>query len=179
MRGGIAQYNALLCRELARQGHEVAVYSFTRQYPSMLFPGKTQMEEGADPAPVDARAMVDSIGPLSWLRSANAIARTRPDVLMFKYWMPFFAPAFGTIARRVKGSVPGCKVVLICDNVIPHERRALDAPLTRYMLNAADAFVVMSISFTWVHNCTAKNPELPNHQGLSRKMALKSAGTSA
>jgi glycosyltransferase involved in cell wall biosynthesis len=146
MRGGIAQYNALLCRELARQGHEVAVYSFTRQYPAILFPGKTQIEEGADPAPVDARAMVDSIGPLSWLKAANAIARTKPDVLMFKYWMPFFAPAFGTIARRVKARVPGCKVVLICDNVIPHEHRPFDTALTRYMLNAADAFVVMSKS---------------------------------
>ena len=144
MRGGIAQYNALLCRELSRQGHEVTVYSFTRQYPATLFPGKTQMEEGADPAPVDARAMVDSIGPLSWWKAANAIARTRPDVLMFKYWMPFFAPAFGTIARRVKARVPDCKVILICDNIVPHEHRPFDAALTRYMLRTTDAFVVMS-----------------------------------
>ncbi len=146
MRGGIAQYNALLCRELAREGHDVSFFSFTRQYPSFLFPGKTQIEEGADPAPVHARATVDSINPRSWLTTADAIAREKPDVLMFKYWMPFFAPAFGSIARRVKKRVRGCKVVLICDNVIPHEHRPLDAGLTRYMLNAADAFVVMSKS---------------------------------
>lgn len=146
MRGGIAQYNALLCRELIRQGHEVAVYSFTRQYPAILFPGKTQMEEGADPAPIGARRMVDSIGPISWWRTANAIARARPEVLIFKYWMPFFAPAFGTIARRVKARIPGCKVVLICDNVIPHEHRPFDTALTRYMLGVTDAFIVMSKS---------------------------------
>jgi len=146
MRGGIAQYNALLCRELEREGHQVDVYSFTRQYPSILFPGKTQMEEGADPAPVSARAMVDSINPLTWYRAADAIARGRPDVLLFKYWMPFFAPCFGTIARRVRARVPGCRVILICDNVIPHERRLLDGAMTRYMLGAAHAFVVMSKS---------------------------------
>jgi glycosyltransferase involved in cell wall biosynthesis len=36
------------------------------------------------------------------------------------------------------------RVILICDNVVPHERRPLDAMLTRYMLSSADAFVVMS-----------------------------------
>jgi glycosyltransferase involved in cell wall biosynthesis len=146
MRGGIAQYNALLCRELVREGHPVELFSFTRQYPSIFFPGKTQMEEGADPAPCNARAMVDSIDPLSWLRTADAIARTKPDALLFKYWMPFFAPCFGTIARRVKAKVPGCRVILILDNVIPHERRMFDAALTRYMMRSADAFVAMSKS---------------------------------
>jgi glycosyltransferase involved in cell wall biosynthesis len=144
MRGGIAQFNALLCRELARQ-HDVRFFSFTRQYPSLLFPGKTQIETGGDPAPVSARATVDSIDPLSWLRTAGEISRGNPDALLFKYWMPFFAPCFGTIARRVKAKT-GCSVILICDNIVPHERRPLDGALTRYMLDAADAFIVMSKS---------------------------------
>lgn len=144
MRGGIAQFNALLTREL-RRSHTVDFYSFTRQYPSIFFPGKTQMESGADPAPVDARAMVDSIGPWSWIRAAREIARPRPDALLFKYWIPFFAPCFGTIARRAKAAC-GCKVILICDNVIPHEKRLFDAALTEYMLSSADAFIVMTKS---------------------------------
>jgi glycosyltransferase involved in cell wall biosynthesis len=144
MRGGIAQFNALLCRELARE-HEVSFFSFKRQYPSLFFPGKTQIEAGDDPAPVGARAIVDSIDPLNWRRAAGQIAREAPDALLFKYWMPFFAPCFGTIARRVKAKT-GCKVVLICDNIVPHERRLLDGALTRYMLEASDAFIVMSKS---------------------------------
>lgn len=144
MRGGIAQFNALLARELART-HAVDFYSFTRQYPSLLFPGKTQIETGADPAPVGARAMVDSIGPLSWVRTANAIARARTDVILFKYWIPFFAPCFGTIARRARKK-GGARTILICDNVIPHEKRPFDASLTRYMMDGADAFIVMSRS---------------------------------
>jgi glycosyltransferase involved in cell wall biosynthesis len=149
MRGGIAQFNALLCRELSR-AHDVRVYSFTRQYPSILFPGKTQLESGGDPAPVEARAMVDSVNPWTWRRTAEAIARERPDALLFKYWIPFFAPCFGTIARGVRRRTERAgrraRVVLICDNIIPHEKRPLDAALTRYMLGAADAFIVMSRS---------------------------------
>ncbi|MDM7916189.1 MAG: glycosyltransferase, partial [Candidatus Eisenbacteria bacterium] len=75
----------------------------------------------------------------------------RPNALLFKYWMPFFAPSFGTIARRVRretarqaGEAGRARVVLICDNVVPHEKRPLDEALTRWMLGAADAFVVMS-----------------------------------
>ncbi len=142
MRGGIAQFNALLCRELARE-HEVSFFSFKRQYPSRLFPGKTQIETGEDPAPVGARAIVDSIDPVNWHQAAGKIARDAPDALLFKYWMPFFAPCFGTIARKVKART-GCAVVLICDNIVPHERRPLDSALTRYMLDASDAFIVMS-----------------------------------
>ncbi len=144
MRGGIAQFNALLCRELARE-HPVSFFSFKRQYPSILFPGKTQIETGRDPAPVGARAIVDSIDPVNWFRVASEIADEKPDAILFKYWMPFFAPCFGTIARRVKARTD-CSVVLICDNIVPHEHRLLDGALTRYMLNAADAFVVMSKS---------------------------------
>lgn len=142
MRGGIAQFNALLCAELAKQ-HEVRCFSFTRQYPSLFFPGKTQMEEGEDPVPIGATPIVDSVNPATWFAAAREISAWKPDALLFKYWLPFFAPCFGTIARRVKAAC-GSKVIVICDNVIPHERRPLDGPLTRYMLGAADGFIVMS-----------------------------------
>ncbi len=59
--------------------------------------------------------------------------------------MPFFAPAFGTVIRRVKRRVP-VRAVFICDNVVPHEPSPIDLPLTRYALRAVDGFVVMSNS---------------------------------
>jgi glycosyltransferase involved in cell wall biosynthesis len=145
MRGGIAQFNAILARELSR-AHDVRFLSFTRQYPGLLFPGRTQYvadEAGAAAARFEARPVLDSIGPLSWERTARLAAEERPDLLLFKYWMPFFAPAFGTIIRRVKRRVPA-RAVFVCDNVIPHERRPFDRALTRYALGAADGFVVMS-----------------------------------
>ena len=147
MRGGIAHFNALLARELARR-HTVHVLSFTRQYPGLLFPGKTQFvtdEEAAAAARVEAQPILDSIWPPSWWRTARHAARLQADLLLFKYWMPFFAPAFGTVIRQVKRRRPA-RAVFVCDNIVPHERTPLDLPLTRYALAPVDGFVVMSES---------------------------------
>ena len=54
-------------------------------------------------------------------------------------------PALGTVARLVRGN-GHTRVVAITDNVIPHEKRPGDQPLTRYFLSACDGFVTMSRS---------------------------------
>ena len=142
LRGGIAHFNALLAEHLA-QTHSVGTITFKRQYPKIFFPGTTQEEAGeshpAEPAP----QMVDSINPLNWLGVGRYISRLKPDLLIFKYWMPFFAPCFGTIARVVKKRT-GAKVLFICDNIIPHEHRPGDLLLTRYAFKTVDCFIVQS-----------------------------------
>lgn len=145
MRGGLAQFNSALCFALASRGHDVELISFTRQYPGILFPGKSQFDSSEETHAFPANAMVDSIGPWTWSRAARHIARRQPHGLVFKYWMPFFAPAFGAIARKVKRA-GGAKVVSILDNVIPHERRPGDIALTKYFLRSVDAFLAMSRS---------------------------------
>ncbi len=149
MRGGLAHFNAILARKLSPR-HQVTFLSFTRQYPEFLFPGKTQYVTDADRAAVaryDAEPMVDSIAPWSWWRTARRAAREQPDLLMYKYWMPFFAPAFGTISRWVK-RWSNARVLFICDNIIPHERRLFDTALTRYAVSPVDGFITMSESVT-------------------------------
>lgn len=145
MRGGIAQYTAILASELARR-HRVDLVSFTRQYPSFLFPGKSQLDTSADPLRFPSTPLVDSIGPWSWERAARHLARGRPDALVYKYWMPFFAPAFGTIARRVKRLCRPrpVRTIMVVDNLIPHEPRPFDRALTRYVMGATDAYIVQS-----------------------------------
>jgi glycosyltransferase involved in cell wall biosynthesis len=143
LRGGIAHYNALLYRELS-VSHDVDVVTFRRQYPGFLFPGKTQKEEGtADEFLVPSRVLVDSVSPFNWVSTGLSIRSRRPDLLIFKYWLPFFGPCFGTIARVVKSGTRA-KVIFICDNVIPHERRPGDRLFTRYAFGAGDGFVVQS-----------------------------------
>jgi glycosyltransferase involved in cell wall biosynthesis len=141
-RGGIAHFNDLLARELDR-GHEVEVLTFTRQYPSRLFPGRDQKHPSEAALDVGAVPVLDSIDPLSWWRTGRRIRRRDPDLLVFRYWMPFFAPAFGSVLRWARrGGRP--EVVVVADNVVPHERRPLDGLLSRWFLGAADRFVVMS-----------------------------------
>lgn len=68
-----------------------------------------------------------------------------PDLIIFKYWMPFFAPAFG-VAARVAKKKSGCRVLFICDNVTPHEHTPIDKALTSWLFRAGDFFVVQSKS---------------------------------
>lgn len=142
-RGGIAHYIALLARTLEERGHEALVLSFTRQYPSFLFPGKTQDEEGPPTIPVRATPLIDTINPLSWHRAARWAELQRPDLTVFKYWMPFFAPSYNAIVRRLHARKVG-RTCFLLDNVIPHERRPGDTFLTRMVLAKVDAFIAQS-----------------------------------
>ncbi len=141
-RGGIAHFLETMYRGLQARGHAVEAVTFTRQYPERLFPGKTQYETGDVAHPVPARRLIDTINPATWFSAARHVAALQPDAVLFKYWMPFFAPAFGTIARRVRKR--GARVIVVVDNAIPHERRPGDLALGRYFFKAVDGCIVMS-----------------------------------
>ena len=122
--------------------HVVKAFSFSRQYPNFLFPGKTQYVTPEDEAmPVEAEALLDTVNPFSWVKTARAIRAWNPDLLVMKYWMSWFAPSLGYVARHC-----GCKSVVVLDNVIPHEAHWFDKPLTRYFLKGCTGFVSMSES---------------------------------
>ena len=142
LRGGIAHYVALLVAAL-RTKHDVSVLTFKRQYPAFLFPGKTQEETGGEGHDTPAPQVMDSINPFNWISVGLRIRRERPDLIIFKYWLPFFGPCFGTIAALARSN-GHTRVMLICDNVIPHERRPGDILFTRYMLRFSDRYIVQS-----------------------------------
>jgi len=145
LRGGNALFVAHLLDAL-RQDHDVYVVSYSRLYPKLLFPGKTQMNVSHDPVKTTpSRQLVDSINPVSWFRTASWICepKRRPDLVVFTWWNPFFGPALGAIARLVKRRC-GAGVVFVAENVVSHENRFIDRFLTRYALAAADYFLVLS-----------------------------------
>lgn len=143
-RGGLAAFNERLAHEALAAGDQVEVLTFTMQYPDFLFPGKTQYSN--DPAPKDLsiRRVMNSINPLSWLRTGRMIRRMQPDLLIIKFWIPLMAPCLGTIARIAKRG--GIRVVSVLDNVIPHEPKPWDSVLIRYFIRSVDGFVAMSES---------------------------------
>jgi glycosyltransferase involved in cell wall biosynthesis len=145
MRGGIAQYNSILFKYLSEK-NDVKIFSFKRQYPEFLFPGKTQYETG-EPAfkiPEDKNVIsIDSINPFNWFFSAMRIRKEKPDLLIYKYWLPFFAPCFFTISFWVK-LFRKTKVIFICDNVIPHEKRIGDKFFTKLVFSTVNYFIVQS-----------------------------------
>ena len=142
-RGGLASIMETMAREYMRRGDEVKVYTFSLQYPSLLFPGKSQEVDTPPPHDLHIERVVNTCNPLNWVALGNRLRREAPDMILMKYWTPFMAPCFGTIARiaRKNGKT---KVVCQIDNVEPHEHHLVDKPFNRYYLGAVDGFVYMS-----------------------------------
>lgn len=140
-RGGIAHFLRATFKGLIRRGHQVEVVNFKRQYPALLFPGKTQYE-AAESQVIPSIRLIDSINPLSWRSTAKHIIDQGAEVVLFMHWMPFFAPAYGFIARRLKSK--GIRVICLVHNALPHERRPGDRAMSRYFFKACDGFVTMS-----------------------------------
>lgn len=143
LRGGLATFNERLAAVLQEQGHEVTIYSFSLQYPSFLFPGKSQFTDEPAPKQLRIKTMINSINPLNWIRTGLHIRKERPDLILIKFWLPFMGPCFGTILRIAKGNKHS-KVLSILDNVIPHEKRPGDIAFTQYFLKPVDLFIAMS-----------------------------------
>jgi glycosyltransferase involved in cell wall biosynthesis len=144
-RGGIAHYNSLLAREFAKD-HDVLVVNFKRLYPSVLFPGKTQLDESGEPLSVASVRVIDSLDPTSYWRAARRIARFDADIVVFQWWHPFFAPAYASIAGLAKRMRPATRgrIAYLCHNVMPHETSPVDRALIKLGLGRADAFLVQS-----------------------------------
>ena len=83
------------------------------------------------------------MNPLNWIAVGRRLRRERPDMVLMKYWTPFMAPCFGTIARIARGNGV-TRVICQVDNVEPHEHHSTDRPFNRYYLGAVDGFVYMS-----------------------------------
>ncbi len=137
-RGGIAHYTTFLVRALQAE-HEVRLFALRKQYPSLLFPGRTQLDESRRVLEVPNEASLVPWSPWTWLSTARAIARFAPQVAIFQYWHPFFAPAFGTLSRLLPRR---CRPIWELHNVLPHEPSLVDRALVDYGFGAADAFLV-------------------------------------
>jgi len=59
--------------------------------------------------------------------------------------MPFFAPIYGTIAKIVKAN-KRTKILTICHNIIPHEKKPGDKVFTKYFFNSVEYFITLSKS---------------------------------
>lgn len=142
-RGGIAASSERLSKELLQCGDEVKISTFSFQYPSFLFPGRTQFTTAQKPQDLQITREVSSVNPLNWIKIGYKIKKQKPDILLLRYWMPFFAPCFGTIARLARQN-HHTKVIVLMDNLIPHENRFADQWLNKFFIGSIDGVITMS-----------------------------------
>ncbi|MBI5857100.1 MAG: glycosyltransferase [Sphingobacteriales bacterium] len=143
LRGGLATFNQRLAKQFIDEGHDCSIYSFSLQYPSFLFPGKTQYSNEPAPENLKIHTVINSVNPFNWIKTGNRLKKEKPDIIVVRFWLPFMGPALGTILKKIRKN-NHTKIICIADNVIPHEKRFGDKPFTRYFLKRCDAFITMS-----------------------------------
>ena len=144
-RGGIALFNERLATSFQENNHSVEIITFKLQYPSILFPGKTQFSEDVAPTSLRIRSLINSINPINWINVGLTLKSQKPDLVIFSYWMPFMAPCFGTIASIIKKNYSS-KIIGLIHNIVPHEKRFGDRWLTSFFTGQNDGFIAMSNS---------------------------------
>lgn len=143
LRGGLAAFDEKLAICFGEKGIQSSIHTFSLQYPSLLFPGKTQYSTQPAPKGINIKATINSINPFNWIKVGWQIMREKPDLIIVRYWIPFLGPCLGTILKIVHWN-RHTKVISIVDNMIPHEKRLGDTLFTKYFASSIDGFVTMS-----------------------------------
>ena len=139
-RGGISHFSQMLCTALKSKS-TLKTYTFKTQYPSILFPGKTQYIKNFKIQKDSAKRIVSTFNPFTYLFASRILKKDNPDVFICNYWMTFFGPMFGTIAYFLPKKT--IKIAII-HNLTPHEKRFFDKSFNRFFLNSFDGAIVLS-----------------------------------
>ena len=142
-RGGIAETQNYLAKNLSNLGYEVLLFTFKFQYPKILFPGKTQYTSKTYPNGIVIKRKVNSVNPFNWIKVTEEINEYNPDVVFFRYWTPFISPCWSSIAYGLSKKI---KKVAFVDNWIPHERSYFDNKMNNFFRNKMNAFITLSTS---------------------------------
>lgn len=138
-KGGIAHYTGLLCKNL-REQFETQMISFQMQYPKILFRKEQKDFENNSFEVQDTKYILHTANPFNWGKCAKQILAGKPDLVIFQWWHPYFAPCYWSLLRKLKG----VKTLFICHNVFPHERFPFDRALTKMVLKKGDFFITHS-----------------------------------
>ena len=144
-RGGLAAFNERLAMQFVMEGHDVEVVTFSLQYPSFLFPGKTQYSNEVAPKRLKIVREINSCNPLTWIKVGRRLKKFAPDLVISCYWMAFFAPCYGVIEKIVKRNGK-TRCIALVHNMIPHEPSVLDKLLAPFYVKQNDGFVALSES---------------------------------
>lgn len=137
------------------------MFNFVRQYPNWLFPASSQYNESTPDNELPQIRTLTPYLPHTWLKTLKAINSYNPDLVIVSFWIPFFAPAFGWIIRRIKSA----RIIILAHNIEFHEKWFFAKPLTRYLLTPAHRIVLLSEKSS--HDLFRLYPEIPKYRIVS------------
>ncbi len=92
LRGGIARTTTALATALESRGSLAGFFSPVRQYPALLFPGRSDTDPDACPRLPYARSCFGVFEPWTWPGLASRLRALRPDALVVPFWTAAWAP---------------------------------------------------------------------------------------
>ncbi|MFJ2032348.1 glycosyltransferase family 4 protein [Streptosporangium sp. NPDC087985] len=138
-KGGGAAHTTELAHRLRAAGHDVVIESWRAQYPSFLYPGQ-QTVDTPDGAPFpDVNRALDWRRPDGWVRRGRWLAGV--DLVILTVLSPVQVPPYLGILAGLRRRA---RVVALCHNVLPHERKPYDTPLMKALLRRVEGVLVHS-----------------------------------
>lgn len=144
-KGGIAAFNERMARELISQGHEVEMITFTLQYPSFFYPGKSQFSDEGPPQDLNITRSLNSVNPFSWWKTGRKIVSGQYNLIISKFWIPVIGMGLGSSIKFGKKK-NNTAAISIIDNIIPHESRPGDGFFRKVFMSSIDGVLTMSQS---------------------------------
>ena len=173
-RGCISDFSELVVSAM-EQLCDLKAFTFKKQYPNFLFPGKTQLSQNklAKSYP----RIVSGFNPLSYFSAVRQLKKSSPTIFITNYWMTFFAPMNVFFSKSLKKD---CLKIAIIHNLIPHEKRFFDTFFNRIFVKSYDGFIVLSESVKKellaidpaAKHCLLKHP---SYNQFGEKIARKEA----
>lgn len=140
LRGGISQFALSLAYTWLAEGHQVKMFGFRRQYPALIFPGKSQTAEFILPSKLEIDNCYIPYRPDTWPRAVKKIRDYQPNILIVSYFIPFFSPSYIMICRALKG----VRITALLHNLVPHEPWLGARFLAQVFLEQCDNIICLS-----------------------------------
>lgn len=139
-KGGISHYTGLMYKALSAK-YNVKMISYKLQYPKFLFK-KEQKDFSNDAFKIeDVDYLINTMNPINCISAALKIKKMKPDMVVFQWWHPYFAPCYWLMEKVLGKKI---KKLFLCHNVFPHERFPMDRFLSKLVLKSGDYFITQS-----------------------------------
>jgi len=140
-RGGISRFSEYLQAGLRKKNTPLHCFNYKKQYPSAFYPGSCQLAN--DLSDNHNPDLFHSFNPFNWKAAAGDILNSSPQIILYSYWHPFFAPGVRSVLKQI-GKKSDIKRVALAHNIYPHEPFCFQKFLTRQVFSQTDAIITLS-----------------------------------
>ncbi len=135
-RGGIAKYTTELAHQLSKKGHLASFINPKKQYPQILFPGKTQKDEHSCNRVSSSKSIYSYYEPWTWRAVLKELEASKADCIVVPHWSLVSAPFLSYLTRR--SSKP---VIAIVHNFTDHGLRFRSRRISEWVLNKGAGYL--------------------------------------